>query len=544
MKKFTSIFCAFCLTLGCVGASASAQTIRDEGRVPKTVWSGYWWPTAKQEILRPLAKYDALTGAASVEWERTNNPPTGVAPWVGLCHGWAAAAVMEDEPTRPLTSSVGTITVGDQKAWLSLAHGGDVANFYGRRFDGQPGDDPNDMAPETLWEALRTSVRDQKTSIVLDIEPGVEVWNYPVYAYRVDATKVGGNLYRGKIYVWFADDHVHPDFVGVKRFVQAYPFEIQTTSEGRPLHGTGRWIGSAVKSHPDFAWVPYVVRSGNDQLSYEKVCELLGRTPSGGEAPEIAPETVPSETEEDVADETPSETDGASDETPSETEDASDETPSETDGASDETPSETDGASASEEGSVAYTELDALMKYVQNRGSDFNFAIRAERMRREYAVGEELVLTGFSEKDGFLYVVAVDPNGDLVPLYPQAGDDNSVQANKEFRVPGENANYLLRCSAPFGDHTIRAFVCERPIDLFVDKIAASAEDGSKKLVDFSALTVRRAPAAKGRPASEKAEVDAFDIGRSAYDDYVVYVGENSDATSDENAAPEKDSEAK
>ena len=545
MKKFTSIFCAFCLTLGCVGASASAQTIRDEGRVAKTVWSGYWWPTAKQEILRPLAKYDALTGAASVEWERTNNPPTGVAPWVGLCHGWAAAAVMEDEPTRPLTSSVGTITVGDQKAWLSLAHGGDVANFYGRRFDGQPGDDPNDMAPETLWEALRTSVRDQKTSIVLDIEPGVEVWNYPVYAYRVDATKVGGNLYRGKIYVWFADDHVHPDFVGVKRFVQAYPFEIQTTSEGRPLHGTGRWIGSAVKSHPDFAWVPYVVRSGNDQLSYEKVCELLGRTPRGGEAPEIAPETVPSETDEDVADETPSETDGASDETSSETEDASaSEEGSEETVPSEENSEETDASL--EENVVAFSELEAFMQFVQEAGSDFDFDIRVDGYGRKLFLGDSLVLTGSfnwkeeskKERVAYLNVIAINPNGDLLPLYPQPGDDNRIEPGKQFKIPGDNAKYRLRSTEPFGVYKIRAFATERPIRFFAAPAIEVAEDGSKNL-DWNAMTLRLTPAEKGMLVPEKRDAKPFDLGQCAYDEDIVYVGPKEEETPEKVDGEEK-----
>ncbi len=525
MKKYWSILLALVLAQGFGGDVANAQTIREEGRVAKTVWSGYWWPTAKREILQPLAKYDRLTGARSVAWEKANNP-ANVPGWVGLCHGWSAAAVMEEEPTRPLQVGDQRLGVGDQKAWLSLAHGGDVANFYGLRYDG-PGDDPNDMAPEVLWEALRTSIREQKTAIVLDLEPGVEVWNYPAYAYRVEASKVRRNLYRGKIYVWLADDHVPADFVGVKRLVQAFPFEIQAAADGTPLQGTGRWIGSAAKSHPDFAWVPYLVRSGNDELSYEKVCELLGRTPRGGEAPDDAPNDDPNETpNDDGSNDDGSNDDGSNDENPNETPN-DDENGSNDDDNPNETPNDDENGS-NDEGSVAFSELDALMRYVKERGNDFDFDIRAENLRREYVVGEEFVLTGISASDGYLHVVAVDPNGDLVPLYPQPGDDNRVQANKEFRIPGENAKYLLRLSAPVGDHRVRAFVCDKPLDLLVDSSAAPAEDGSKKLFDFSSLTVRRAPTEKGSP--EKIKTDEFEIERCAYDEVVIYVGEKTGET--------------
>lgn len=520
MKKYWRIFCALALACGLGGETASAQTINEEGRVAKTVWSGYWWPTAKQEILKPLAKYDQLTGARSAEWEKANNPPN-VEAWVGLCHGWSAAAVMEEEPTARRSVNNVDLGVGDQKAWLSLAHGGDVANFYGLRFDGRPGDDPNDMAPEVLWEALRTTIGEQKTAIVLDIEPGAEVWNFPAYAYRVEAQKVG-NVYRGKIYVWFADDHVAPDFVGVKRFVQAYPFEIGIGPNGTPLQGTGRWISSAKKSHPDFAWVPYVVRSGNDELSYEKVCELLGRTPQGGQAPEIAPET-----------EAPTEDAVAENETPTEDAVAENEAPAEDAVAENDAPTE--------ENAVAFSELEAFMQFVQEAGSDFDFDIRVKEMARELFFGDELVLTGISERAGYLTVVAIDPNGNLIPLYPQPGVDNRIEAKKEFSVPGEDADYVLRCTEPVGIHRIRAFVTERPIRFLADPAAASEGEGSKKLVDLNALTVRLTPAEKGMLVPEKREAKPFDLGKCAYDEALVYIGPKP-AEAPETDVPEKKDE--
>lgn len=174
-----------------------AQTYKEEGRIPEDIWSGYWWPTAKGEILGPLSKYDQLTGAKSAEWEKKHHPARvngrAVPDWNGLCHGWAASCVLEKEPNKSVLSNNVTLTVGDQKGWLAVCHGDDVANFYGRRYNG-PSDDLADLSPEDLWKVLRTHIKDQGIPVILDLEPKEQIWNYPVYAYRVEYTPQGGKF--------------------------------------------------------------------------------------------------------------------------------------------------------------------------------------------------------------------------------------------------------------------------------------------------------------------------------------------------------------
>jgi len=508
-KILGAALCAFAL-----GGSASAQTIVDEARLAKTVWSGYWWPTAKQEILKPLAKYDYLTGANSVAWEKQNNPASingrSVPGWTGLCHGWAAAALLEEETTRPRNAQQNDrrsrLSVGDQKAWLSLAHGGDVANFYGRRYDGE-GDSFEDMAPEVLWEALQATIRDQKIGLVIDLEPGAQVWNFPAYAYRVQCAKKQGNVYQGKFYIWFASDQVAPDFVGVKTILQAYPFEIELTDDGTPIFGSGRWVGAAKKSHPDFAWVPYLVRSGNDQLSYETVCRLLSRTPVTPNAPEVAPNEEVAPTEDVAANE---ETAPNEEVAPTEDVAANEETaPNEEVAANEETENaETTNVVERQPSIVAPNDLEELLYAAKTLGNRFVLDARVSGLRRQIKLGEELTIEGISKARGYLHLVAVDANNEIALLYPQPGDDNFVEADKPFVVPNPNAPYAFVASKPLGACRVYAIVSERPLPLASGRKLEPKADGSKTSLPLDSLTTWRAPSDKGVP--ESVEKDSND----------------------------------
>lgn len=453
------------LFAGIVGLAASpvfAQTHKEEARVAKNVWSGYWWPTYRAEILGPLGKYDKLTGANSVQWQKTNYPPKvngrPVPKWHGLCHAWAASSVLEDEPTRSVSAGNARLSIGDQKGWLAVCHANDVANFYGRRYNGG-GDDPNDLSPEDLWSALRRHIKEQRIPIVLDIEPLEQVWNYPVYAYRVEYSpkSAGSDWHAGKICVWMADDGVPKDFVGTRRLYQEYTFEAQFAG-GSIIVGTGRWTGKSVKVHPDFAWFPYVVRPENPEVDYATVCKLTGRNPITSVQPPTTPDTTPDTTPETDPETTP------------------DTTP-------DATP-ETDSDTIPEDGSVSLT-VESLLALVDGTTtSDFQFNVNLpNHTDGQFVAGEEITLSGKSQEDGYLYLFAVNPNGDVSVLYPQPNDDNRVRANEPFAIPSNDAKYLWRASEPIGIHRIKAVVTEKPL-VFTGS-SFDAPDDSAQLGDFA-----------------------------------------------------------
>jgi hypothetical protein len=105
-------------------------------RVP---WSGWWWPANDLvggprlfDFDGPLARYDRFVEALgrpdpdTMEWERAEVRFSSL-PWAGHCNGWAAAALLELEPTKPRTLNGITFSVADQKGLLTSYHFADAA---------------------------------------------------------------------------------------------------------------------------------------------------------------------------------------------------------------------------------------------------------------------------------------------------------------------------------------------------------------------------------------------------------------------------------
>jgi hypothetical protein len=259
-------------------------------------WSGYWWPLSKGELIYgynsdvpPLQKYDAVAygyypGPATYEsYNNELNYSSGAGSWFGLCNGWSAAAIMTKEPTSSNTVQGITFSVGDQKGLLSEAWyetSGD-GWFEGYRYDGNAGDDLQDLYPDQLWILLQTYVRDQGVPIVLDITADEAVWNYPFYNYDLSGTAVGNNWYDCSLYIEGADDGVYPDFVGIQKITRNYTFMVQVVN-GNIVNGSGYWTGDSVQNHPDFAWYPGSQPAlRNSSLNYstiQTICKGGGTT--------------------------------------------------------------------------------------------------------------------------------------------------------------------------------------------------------------------------------------------------------------------------
>lgn len=298
-----------------------------------------------------------------------------------------------------------------------------------------------------------------------------------------------------------ADDAVAKDFVGLKRVYQEYTFEAKM-QEGSIIMGTGKWIGSSVDVHPDFAWFPYVIRSGNPEILYETVCQLTARQPVvTGQA------------------ETPPETPAATPSTP-------------------ETPPETPTATVNE-GHLTFEQLFVL---INGQKSDFNFDIFASKhMGGKYIEGEKLILEGVSDRPGYLYVFGVNPDGKIALLYPQAGDDNHIVAKGQFMLPSSKSRYEWELGAPFGTHRIKAIVTEKPIAFTGMPVATTvpAMDFSgveKVLLKLSELEIRTTPSevasAQKRSKGAAGNISAISsslqeiLGYYAQDEIVIHVGKS------------------
>ncbi|MCA9060801.1 MAG: DUF4384 domain-containing protein, partial [Planctomycetaceae bacterium] len=252
----------------------------DRGVAEFEAWSGTWWPHSQGGLQGPLQPYDQLTGAAAVAWEKENHAHSDSTPaWHGFCHAWAASSVMEPEPVTPAliraADQTVRVSVGDQKGWLAACHAMDIANVYGDRFgDGIGSEDPDDLSPDWLWRLLQMYVRERRVPLILDIEAGGEVWNYPVYAYEVQCSLLEEDKYRGQMTLIMANNDVAPEFVGVRPKKKHYFFEFRMSS-GALLPGSGRWTGDSKQDHPDFAWYPYVAVAENPEVNVELIQQLL-----------------------------------------------------------------------------------------------------------------------------------------------------------------------------------------------------------------------------------------------------------------------------
>ena len=415
----------------------------DEATARHLPWSGYWWPIAKGELLVPLSKYDYLTESQATLWERGHHPPGSQVPgWYGYCHAWSAASVLEFEPRTPRWipgvngSQTVLLGVGDQKGLLSACHTRDVANTYGQRYTGLPSQDPDDIYPDYLWQVLRWHIKEQGMPIVCDLDPGPEVWNYPVYAYRVEHHPGPDGLELGRMNILAVDDAVPPDYLGIMIHAQTYTFTFRMHA-GSVVMGTGRWVGQSKKNHPDFCWYPYVVRAENPQLHLATLKQLIGdgqpstgaSAHAGNATQDRPPGTQPSAIE----------------------------------------PSGTTAATPVADGShgppgIVLSPLEMLAA-IAERTSSFGLDVSVDRFDGgRYAVGDTLTLAGSSERPGYLYLFYIDSQGGLSVLCPRPDEDFRVSAGRRFVFPPPQTG-ALRLHGPFGVHRIKAVVVDRPIGL-------------------------------------------------------------------------------
>ena len=176
---------------GPAAASAQSDAVAAggsaEGEAETTPWSGWWWPASPglgPTLFAPdgpLDKYDRYVAATFGQspqtraWERQELyfPSSG---WAGHCNGFAAAALLEPEPSEPVSILDLTFTVADLKGLLVDYHFGDAAAWsFG---------DEGDLNPADFHRTLIQWLAGTQKGFVLTYDQGNgEVWSYPVYRF-------------------------------------------------------------------------------------------------------------------------------------------------------------------------------------------------------------------------------------------------------------------------------------------------------------------------------------------------------------------------
>jgi Transglutaminase elicitor len=280
-----------------VAASAS-------GEAAIQPWSGWWWPAGNSGPTLfapggPLDKYDQYLAATSGQspgtraWEREELYVPGVA-WAGHCNGFAAAALLEPEPTEPVNVLGLTFSVADLKGMLVDYHFGDAAAWsFGA--DG-------DLNPADFHRTLLTWVGDAGQGFVLTYDMGQgEVWSYPAYKFEshwtADATQEG--VWHVTTTVWMADMDVSPNFVGTKIYPSVAGKTFEYTLQGDPLNpDDGAWSGASRFgrfAHPGRIWYPEpnVRNTERDLVSPGLDRQTIANILAGSDGSDITPAPTP-----------------------------------------------------------------------------------------------------------------------------------------------------------------------------------------------------------------------------------------------------------
>jgi hypothetical protein len=446
---------AICVASGTFLPVGSEEAV-DEGTASFRPWSGYWWPFSAGGLSEPLAKYDRLTGQQAVDWEEEQGRTDPKAPpWFGYCHGQAAAGIMEREPQTPGKISTSDeslyITIGDQKGWLVACHTHDLVEIHGERF-GHAGSEsnPDDLRPEHLWHILQLYIRERGVPVVLDVEPGVEVWNYPVFQYtvRYRPTDTPG-VFRATLTLWMSDISVPPDYVGVRVCKHTYTFSFRMQGNAVVM-GSGRWTGLSRQDHPDFAWYPYAAVAENPHVHYDAVQRLFAQLQPG--EPEFSPPPREEPTAPEVAPRPTTEIRWRPPLPPASSFQQSSEGL---------IPAVTQPGMLLDQILLSPQELVSILV---SETSCFKFDVSVDRFDgARYSPGENYRVLGSSVHPGYLYLFLIDPSGELTLLYPMLGQDNRIEG--QIEIPKRDDRFAFRLPDKVGLYRIRALVTTKPIGI-------------------------------------------------------------------------------
>lgn len=262
-------------------------------------WSSWWFPSGEKYLFEgsngrqaPLEKYDAyvkashshLSRASQYERERLYDPVA--AGWEGLCHAWALASLLSPEPREPVKAGGVTFGVGDLKALLVKTYERTSGIIqYGQRFNGDRDSRFDDIHPDQFHRFLQAELMDGKRPFILDKDPGLAVWNTPIWKAFVKVSSDESNTQVVHVSTWlqgaspFVDSY---DYVGTLAVTFEYTYDLygERDPDGHLRVMFGEWTGASVDYHPDFVTAlpgaPPERTSRNPEVNPAFVEEILG----------------------------------------------------------------------------------------------------------------------------------------------------------------------------------------------------------------------------------------------------------------------------
>lgn len=105
-----------------------------------------------------------------------------------------------------------------------------------------------------------------------------------------------------------------------------------------------------------------------------------------------------------------------------------------------------------------------LIEEVVNQQPDFMVRVDVDHKNRTYKVGELVNVTVRSSRNGFLYLLYLQANGETVVLFPNKHHDkNRITKNKNVSVPAAGARFQMRVGNPTGKELLKAIVTTKAL---------------------------------------------------------------------------------
>ncbi|MES2743872.1 MAG: hypothetical protein V4655_00535 [Bdellovibrionota bacterium] len=260
-------------------------------------WSAYWYPKREDQLFNgnssPTFKLDDYLRKFGIEksvqaWEQSNYSP-GAAEWEGLCDAWAVASVLTKEPKQKVRVLGVDFTPSDLKAIAIKYFEGYPSKIYGRRYQGSASTDGQiqDLRPEAFHKLVEVVIGIQKKPIVIDEDPGPEIWSKPIFRMSFSYTRDPdySNAILVKAFPWMIRQRasVSDDPTSINKDLAAPQYEYRLFYEPgtNPLKILGgEWIGPSINFHPDMVFLPSAttnVKQSNTgvQKNNEEIRKLL-----------------------------------------------------------------------------------------------------------------------------------------------------------------------------------------------------------------------------------------------------------------------------
>lgn len=285
-------------------------------------WSSWWFPkkdnllfdNSNGRLSSALDKLDFIQKARwnsgvqkkfkglAAAYERANYNPNSQA-WEGLCDAWAIAAVTMPEPRRPVKFKMAdgfvlTFSISELKGLLLKTYeaiDSEGLQKHGQKFTGDlDGWIQPDIYPEQFHRMIELSLFQERKAFVMDHDPGLQIWNVPLYKANFTAQQVANEPNSVFIRMWVynaASSHANEkDFIGTKEIIREYNYILKGHRNERNelVVDSGQWVRTpggvdSRRDHPDFLIrvtdpQKIIRRSWNPEIDVELIDEILAQS--------------------------------------------------------------------------------------------------------------------------------------------------------------------------------------------------------------------------------------------------------------------------